>query len=354
MTLAGPAGAAAAYTSRFRELTERVTAAGLMRRRYGFYWAAFTIAVAALAATWIGIILLGDSWLQLLLGAALGLIFAQLGFLGHEACHRQVFRSAGWNEWAGRVVSGLLVGISYGWWMNKHARHHGAPNQLGRIPDIDSRAVAFSVEAAEQRHGLGAWLVRRQGWFFLPLLMLEGLSLHASSITRTLARRPIKHRGVEIMFLTFRIGGYLAVIFWLFPPGLAVAFLAVQLAVFGVLLGGAFAPNHIGMPIVPRGLSVSFLHRQVLASRDIRGGIVVRFLMGGLDTQIEHHLFPGMPRPNLRRAQSIVRGYCRDHGVAYTETTIWRAYGTVLGYLNRVGLGHRDAFACPLAQQFRA
>jgi fatty acid desaturase len=68
-----------------------------------------------------------------------------------------------------RVVSGLLVGISYGWWMNKHSRHHASPNQLGKDPDIESRAVAFSSEAADRRRGLGAWLARRQGSFFLAL-----------------------------------------------------------------------------------------------------------------------------------------------------------------------------------------
>ena len=80
---------------------------------------------------------------------------------------------------------------------------------------------------------------------------------------------------------------------------------------------------------------------------------MVRFLMGGLDTQVEHHLFPGMPRPNLRRAQAIVRSYCREHGIAYTETSIWQAYRTILRYLNQVGLKRSDAFACPLVQQYR-
>jgi len=347
-------GAAARHTSQFKELTERVSAAGLLRRRYGFYWGAFGAAAAALTAVWTGVVLLDDSWWQLLLAAALGLIFAQLGFLGHEACHRQVFRSARCNEWTGRLVSGLLVGISYGWWMTKHTRHHAAPNQLGKDPDITSQAVAFSSDAAQSRRGVGAWLARRQGWFFLPLLMLEGLSLHASSLARVIGRRPVKHRTVEIVFLTVRLGGYLTLVFLLLPPGLAAAFVGVQVAVFGLLLGGAFAPNHIGMPIVPRGLSIDFLRRQVLMSRNIGGGPVVRFLMGGLDTQIEHPLFPGMPRPNLRRAQAIVRDYCGEHGITYTETSIWHAYRVILSYLNRVGLQHRDTFTCPLTQQHRA
>jgi fatty acid desaturase len=122
-----------------------------------------------------------------------------------------------------RVVSGLLVGISYGWWMNKHSRHHASPNQLGKDPDIESRAVAFSSEAADRRRGLGAWLARRQGSFFLALLMLEGVSLHASSIGRALGRRPVKHRPVEITFLAVRILGSLGLVFLLLPPGIATA-----------------------------------------------------------------------------------------------------------------------------------
>ena len=324
-----------------------------MRRRYGFYWAAFSAAVLALAGVWTGVVLLDDSWLQLILAATLGVIFAQLGFLGHEACHRQIFKSARWNEWTGRVVSGLFVGISYGWWMNKHSRHHANPNQLGKDPDIESAAVAFSSDAAHRRGRVGLWLARRQGVFFLPLLAFEGLMLHASSVGRVFARRPVKHRPVEITFLAVRILGYLALVFLLLPPGVAAAFVGVQVLVFGFLLGGAFAPNHIAMPIVPRGISVDFVRRQVLMSRDISGGPVVRFLMGGLDTQVEHHLFPGMPRPNLRRAQAIVRDYCHEHGIHYTETSIWRAYGSILRYLNRVGLRQRDPFTCPVVQQYR-
>jgi hypothetical protein len=78
----------------------------------------------------------------------------------------------------------------------------------------------------------------------------------------------------------------------LLPAGTAAAFVGVQLAVFGVLLGGAFAPNHIGMPIVLAGLKVDFLRRQVLMSRNISGGRITGYAMGGLNYQIEHHLFP--------------------------------------------------------------
>jgi fatty acid desaturase len=76
--------------------------------------------------------------------------------------------------------------------------------------------------------------------------------------------------------------------------------------------------------------------------------------MGGLNYQIEHHLFPSMPRPNLRRAQPLIRSFCAEHGVPYTQTSLLGSYAIVLRYLNAVGLRHRDPFACPLVQQFRA
>ena len=150
-----------------------------------------------------------------------------------------------------------------------------------------------------------------------------------------------------------RIGGYLAVIFWALPIGLGFAFIGVQLAVFGIYMGASFAPNHIGMPIVPTTVKLDFLSKQVRTSRNIRGGWWATALMGGLNYQIEHHLFPSMPRPHLRRTRQLVRAYCAHHDVPYTETTLFQAYGAVVGYLNQVGLAARDPFNCPLAAQLR-
>ena len=123
------------------------------------------------------------------------------------------------------------------------------------------------------------------------------------------------------------------------PPGMAVAFMAVQLAVFGFYMGFSFAPNHIGMPLVSPKLKLDFLRRQVLMSRNIRGGAWMSIFMGGLNYQVEHHLFPSMARPHLRKAQPLVAAYCAAEGVPYTQTTIWQAYRSVIGYLNTVGSG---------------
>jgi fatty acid desaturase len=335
-------------------LTRQVHELGLMRRRYGYYWTKLIGAVGVLAAWVTTFVYIGDSWWQLASSAALAVILAQIAFLGHDAAHRQMFKSGRWNDWISLIVANLLVGISYGWWQRKHTRHHANPNKEGSDPDIRPGAIAFTpVDGSRGRSGLGRWLLTHQGWFFFPLTALEGLSLHFDGIRRVTGRQKIDRRWVEIWLLTIRIGGLVALVFWVLPPGKAIAFLAVQLAVFGLYLGSMFAPNHIGMPLVPPTVKLDFLRRQVLMSRNIKGGRWISVLMGGLNYQIEHHLFPSMARPQLRKVQPLVAAYCRAEGVPYTETTLWNAYRQVIRYLNRVGLDGRDPFLCPLVAQRR-
>jgi len=242
--------------------------------------------------------------------------------------------------------------MSDGWWQHKHTRHHANPNKEGVDPDLDLPVVSFTAaQVTSHSNPLVRWLIGHQGWFFFPVLLLEGLSLHASSVRRVFARAPMQHRPVEMSFLIFRILAYLALVFWVLTPGVAAAFLGVQLGLFGMYMGLSFAPNHKGMPIVGKDVKLDFLTRQVLMSRNIRGNRFIDFMMGGLNYQIEHHLFPSMPRPHLRRAAPTIAQFCRDHDVPYTQTGLAESYGIVTRYINRVGLGEKDPFACPLLEQ---
>ena len=341
--------------SEFTALTRTVQEAGLMRRRYGYYWTRFVVLTVLLAGIGVAFVLIGDSWWQLALAAVLSLVLGQVMFLGHDAAHRQIFRSGRWNDWASLVIANLYAGMSYGWWNHKHSRHHAKPNQVGADPDIDSGALVFTTEdLPKARTGLAAWFAKRQGWLFFPLLLLEGLNLHISGVKTIFGRGEVKRRPVEMAFVTLRLGGYLALVFWVLPVGMAFAFLGVQLALFGLYMGAVFAPNHKGMPIVPKDAKIDFLRRQVLMSRNVKGGRVVDEFMGGLNYQIEHHLFPNMARPHLRRVQPIVREFCASRGIAYTETTMLKSYGIVIRYLNRVGLAARDPFQCPLTLEYRS
>src|SRR5215211_5146084 len=180
----------------------------------------FVVLLLALAGSATGMILLDDSWLQLLLAGALGVIFTQFAFLGHEASHRQIFESGPANDHSGRVLA-ALVGISYGWWMNKHSRHHANPNKIGKDPDIEVDTVSFLEESAAARTGVLAWITRRQGYLFFPLLLLEGLNLHIKSFRSLLSRSPVKGRWTEVGILAGRFAIYFGVIFWLLPFGMA-------------------------------------------------------------------------------------------------------------------------------------
>ena len=348
-----PQGAQQRHASLYSDLLNTVRDLGLLKRRHGYYWTRIGLVLAALGGVVTGFILLGDSWFQLLMAGALALVLVQVAFLSHDSAHRQIFHSAAWNDWTARVLAGGLAGMSITWWRNKHSKHHNAPNQLGKDPDIDIGVVAFTPDHVARRTGLVKWLGDRQGWLFFPLLTLEGLSLHVASLRHLLRRNATKVERIEAAIVLSRLGLYVAALLVLLPIGKAGAFLGIQLAVFGVCLGASFAPNHKGMPLVPKTMKLDFLRRQVLMSRNIRGGVLTDFAMGGLNYQIEHHLFPSMPRPTLKQVRPIVREYCELHGVKYTEVGLFESYKIVVDYLNNVGLRARDPFDCPLAAQLR-
>ncbi|MCX2748721.1 acyl-CoA desaturase [Arthrobacter sp. MI7-26] len=340
-------------TSSYASLLRTVRDAGLLWRCQRYYLLLLTI--LAVVGTGISVVffLLGDTWLQLAVAGAYGVVFTQFAFLGHEAAHQQVFASRPANEWTARLIATLVVGMSYSYWTDKHSRHHARPNMVNQDPDIAQGAVIFHNEIPSGRGRLGRALGKHQGYLLFPLLFFLGWTLHIDSLKYLLRRRPVKYRWLELALLGLRFGTYIGLIFLVLSPGVAVAFIAVQLAVFGLYMGGSFAPNHKGMPILPENSRVDFLTRQVVTSRNIAGGRFVTLLMGGLNHQIEHHLFPDMPRPHLREVRQLVKAHCDAAGIAYTETGLLHSYAIVIRYLNRVGLKAADPFTCPLAGQYR-
>ncbi|ROS52527.1 acyl-CoA desaturase [Frigoribacterium sp. PhB24] len=348
------AGSPSTPTSTYSTLLTQVRDAGLMRRRTGFYVTAFVLVTACLAGVVTGSALLGDSWFQLLIAAALGVVFTQYAFLAHETAHKQVFESGRASERVGRVLAAGVVGMSYAWWMSKHTRHHGNPNTVGKDPDIAPDVIVFREEDAVGKTGVARWFAHRQGYAFFPILLLEGINLHVTSYKTLVGRGRVDKRWHEIGLITARFGVYLGLLFWLLDPGMAFAFVGVQLGVFGLYMGASFAPNHKGMAMIPEGTRVDFLSKQVLTSRNVGGSALMNVALGGLNFQVEHHLFPSMARPHLRQASVLVKRHCAEHGIPYTETTLWQSYGIVIRYLNRVGLAAGgDVFDCPAATQLR-
>ena len=328
--------------SDFAELVSRVTASGLLERRPGYYVARIGIVAVAFVAGWVAFFAVGNSWWQLLVGAYLAVVFAQIGLVAHDIAHRQVFRTRRTSEIAGRIAGNLGIGMSYGWWMDKHTRHHANPNHEELDPDVSPDVLVWSDKQAKESRGIARVLGRWQAFLFFPLLTLEGLNLHISSV-RALRRPSLRARRLEAVMLLAHFVAYLGVVFVVLPPGKAIAFLAVNQALFGVYLGCAFAPNHKGMPTLTGDDRPDFLRRQVLTSRNVRGGRVVDVALGGLNYQIEHHLFPSMPSVNLPRLQPIVRDYCEELGVSYAETGLVESYAIALRHMHEVGAPLRAA-----------
>jgi fatty acid desaturase len=323
--------------SDYAALSRSVRRAGLLRRRPGWYRTKIAANLLLLAAGWAAFALIGRSWWQLLTALFLAVMYTQTGFIGHDAGHRQITGSRRADDLIGRIHGNLLIGLSYGWWISKHNRHHAYPNHVGRDPDIAGNAIAFTAGHSRARRGAGIWLARWQAWLFFPMLLLEGWHLHAAAIRVLMSRRGVKVRVVEAGLLAVHVVGYLCALFWVLSPLQAVVFLAVHQGLFGIYLGSSFAPNHKGMTMFGEGEKVDYLRRQVLSSRNIRGGPVTDFALGGLNYQIEHHLFPSMPRPNLRHARGLVRGFCARQGIRYCETDLVSSYAQVLQHLNTVG-----------------
>ena len=330
-----PPAAAARRGSLYAELSRQIRQAGLLERRPGYYIWKIAGTAVALIAGWAAFVVVGDSWWQLAVAVFLAVVFTQVGFLGHDAGHRQITGSRRASYVLGVLYGNLGIGLSYGWWVGKHNRHHAHPNTEGADPDIMISALAFTAAQACRR-GVARLGFRYQAYLFFPMLLGEAISIHVASI-RALTRRAPRRQPVEVALLAAHIVGYFTVVLLVLSPVKAVVFILLQQGLFGLYLGCSFAPNHKGMPILAAGDRSDFLRRQVLTSRNVRGGWLTDFALGGLNYQIEHHLFPSMPRPNLRRSQALVRAFCQRQGVRYCETSLAGSYVQALRYLNAVG-----------------
>ena len=338
----------AARGSEYALLSRRVRQAGLLDRRLRYYAWKIAFTSLAFAAGWAAFAILGNSWWQVGTAVFLAVVFAQFGFLGHDAGHRQVFRSRRANYLLGVLCGNLATGLSYGWWTGKHNRHHAHPNTEGADPDIMISVLAFSGRQARASRGARRLVFRYQAWLLVPMLFLEAVSLHAAS-ARAMTRRACRNRAREAALLGVHAAGYLTAVFLVLPPGKAIAFIAVQQGLFGFYLGCSFAPNHKGMPVLAASDKTGFLRRQVLTSRNVRGGWLTDFAMAGLNYQIEHHLFPSMPRPSLRRSQPLIAAFCAEHDVPYHETSLLGSYAQALRHLNATGKLTRPAAAATTA-----
>lgn len=332
-----PSSAPRVSGSLYAELKQSVKSRGLLDKQPIYYTSRIALLACSLIVG-VGVLLFAHLfWLQLLDAVYLALVSTQIGLLSHEAGHRQMFHRSWKHDLMGLVGGNLLLGMSYAWWVEKHNAHHSRPNQVGLDPDLTVPFLDLTdTEDVAQMKPVQRFVRKYLAILFFPALMAVSVGLQASSVSFLLHKQPRYHL-LEWFLLLAHVVGYLAFIIWCMGFWQAFLFIGIHQALTGLYLGSIFAPNHKGMPVLEKGNTWDFLHRQVLTARNVRAHPWTDFWYGGLNYQIEHHLFPSMARNKLKEAQSVVRAFCQAHAIPYHETSGWRSFAEILSYLHQMG-----------------
>jgi fatty acid desaturase len=326
----------------FAELSERIKGEGLLDSQPRYYTWKLALNASLFAAGLAGFIVIGNSWWQVLIAVYMGFAAGQCLFMQHDAGHKAMFRGKTLSAAVGLLHANLVNGASYGWWVNHHNRHHSHPNNMDLDPDIRRRTVIFDMKQYPSRRGYKKLVVRHQSILFFVFLPLEALKFQRTAVqalSQGASQRPL----LEGALILARAAIYLGLLFTLLSPAKAIVFFLVQQGVQGTYFGLLFAPNHKGMEVRSDAESLNWLDRQVITSRNIRPSWYMDFLTGGLNYQIEHHLFPTMPQKSLRRCREIVQAYCAENGIRYHEVGFWQSYREVAVYLHNVSAPVRAA-----------
>ncbi|GCE30623.1 delta fatty acid desaturase [Dictyobacter alpinus] len=327
----------------FVELKQMIKKRGLLEKQPVYYGYRILLLTALLVLSVALLFSVHVFWLQLLNAVFMAFVFTQIGLLSHEAGHRQMFNRSWKHDMVALLGGNLFIGMSYGWWLDKHNTHHSHPNQLDMDPDIEIPFLEFTgMEDVSQISKFRQFLVKHQAFIFLPALMTVSASLQINSV-RFLLRNKAKYQAAEWALMIAHFVLYFGAILYNMNWWQAIIFIMINQAATGFYLGSIFAPNHKGMPVVEKESKIGFLHRQVMTSRNIYGNPVVDFIYGGLNYQIEHHLFPSMPRNKLKEARHMIKLFCEEHEIPYHETYPLQSLKEILVHLHQIGAPLRGA-----------
>jgi fatty acid desaturase len=209
-------------------------------------------------------------------------------------------------------------------------------------PDVFIPIIAFVPEDLQGKGKLLLHLMKYQAYFFFPMLSLALLDMQIHSIEH-LFQKKIKYAVAERLLIFLHVVLYVGILFSRFPIWQASVFMLAHQLLAGVYMGSVFAPNHKGMPVLEKESQLDFLHRQVITARNVYAHPLTDFWYGGLNYQIEHHLFPAMAQNKLKEAQGIVRAFCQAHAISYYETNAWQSYRETVAALHKVTAPLRKA-----------
>lgn len=328
-------GKTLAYYNDFRLLKAKVTEAGL----FEYYplnemIRIFSLIILYLISLYI-IVSFNNLLIQIFNAIFFALVYVQILFVIHDSGHQQIFPNKKTNNFVGMMFASLLTGNSYTWWVPKHNKHHISPNIEGEDPDINFDWIAFSEEQALRKKGFSRFITKYQAYLFFPLTMLESLNLRKSAVQYFIIDKKINSLEFLLFLLHFVI--YFGMLFSYLDTKIAIIFIIIHQFLFGLLISSAFATNHKGMEIFDKENNLNYVKLQVITARNVRSNWFTDFWFGGLNFQIEHHLFPSIPRKNFRKVQKIVKKFCREKSISYEETGMVQSYRDLLLHFHEVG-----------------
>lgn len=307
---------------------------------------------AAVILVWFAIsygALLVAPTLAVALLAALSLAFAAaaLGFgVFHDANHRTLFRRPAVNLWAARLCSTLL-GLSRHFWVHKHqSLHHRQPNVYGWDDDLETRGFlrlspAYAWEPRFRRQEVKAF-------FYYGLNSLEWVfwkDFHHLALGRMNAWQHVSLKGSERFELFASKALYL--LFFALPPFLilplawaAAAFVLFHF-VFSWVLAAVFQVAHLTREMEFGGVRAGddwAIHQLRTTADFATGSRFVTWFSGGLNHQVEHHLFPNVAHSHYPGLRPIVRAVAGRHGLRCHDLGgMGSAIGQHLAFLKALG-----------------
>ena len=332
-------------------LRKKVTDAGLLDRQYGYYAFKIFYTMAAFGIFAFLLFTVSNLWLQLFLLVSLAFTTLQFGLLGHDAGHKAMFKSDFWNDAFGHLFMGFFGGFGHSYWQNKHNSHHANPNDEDEDPDFGV-GLALTEEAMARKRGLNRLIAKHQHFLVIAIISTYFFLMHGAGIMHNIRQKNSASKLVGSLSMIAHIAVIWVAPFFLLPAWKALLFVLMYRLLIGFYFGSIVATNHKGMRVIKKGEQLGFVEKQILTTRNVRNGLLVDFVYGGLNNQIEHHLFPTMPRNNFRKVKPLVMEFCKSNNLQYEETGVIRSYQLILGELRRIALSaKKNKSPAPAANQ---
>ncbi|WRT63320.1 uncharacterized protein IL334_000225 [Kwoniella shivajii] len=318
----------------YQELRKRVVDAGLFKppgplAGYGSDLARYTI--LALAA--FGLFFYTQGWVgQMMSATLLGLLFQQLTFIVHDAGHTGVTGNYWWDRVIGMTIASWIGGLSVSWWCDNHNIHHLVTNHPEHDPDIQhipffaiSKDFFGSLWSTYHKKvmsfdGFSRILISVQHKLYYIVLSLARFNLYAQSYIYLFGAKPKRNN-----FWRYELAGI--AFYWFYYLSMLKSLPSWKMRL-GYLLISHIAASPVHVQIVlshfacsteDLGPTESFPSRQLRTTMDVICSPDIEFIHGGLHLQVTHHLFPRLPRHNLRQASLLVKQYCEEQKMEYKE-----------------------------------